>query len=56
MNKYLVYFWDRYDKEGWNKNYSAHSQEEAQIDAENDLHFGESILSIEYIGPDPDSD
>ena len=49
MNKYFVYFWDRYDKEGWNKTFSALSIEEAQIDAEQDLHNGESILSIEYI-------
>ncbi len=52
MNKYLIYFWDKYDKEPWHKTYSADSLEEVTIDAENDLHNGESITSIEYIGPD----
>lgn len=52
MNRYLIYFWDKYDKEGWNKTYCADSLEEVRIDAENDLHNGESITSIEYIGPD----
>lgn len=52
MNKYLICFWDKYDKESWHKPYSADTVEEVRIDAENDLHNGESILSIEYIGPD----
>ena len=52
MNRYLIYFWDRYDKESWRKTYYANSQEEAQIDAEQDLHNGENITNIEYIGPE----
>ena len=56
MNKYLIHFWDKYDKEGWHKQYSADSLEEVTIDAENDLHNGESIINIECLGPDPDND
>lgn len=56
MNKYKVWFWDKYDKEEWNKQYSALSIDEAREDAENDLIRGESVTEVEYIGPDPDND
>lgn len=52
MNRYRVWFYDKFDKESWPKYYYALNKDDAEQSAHNDLMNGESIEYIDDCGPD----
>jgi DNA-binding SARP family transcriptional activator len=56
MHKFRVWFYDKFDRESWCRYYHAYNQDDAEQSAYNDLMRGESVESIDDLGPDPTYD